>query len=66
LERSRANSLDKCVHKMYTLIIMKQRAVRLMEEIHHKAKVKAAKEGITLQKLVEKALRQYLENKRQA
>jgi len=37
-----------------------------MEEIHHKAKVKAAKEGITLQKLVEKALRQYLENKRQA
>ena len=43
------------------MIMMKQRAVRLAEWIHHKAKVRAAEEDITIRELIEKAVRQYLE-----
>jgi len=43
--------------------MMKQRAVRLAEEIHHKAKVRAAKEDITIRELIEKAVERYLETR---
>ena len=44
------------------MTIMKQRAVRLAEQIHHKAKVRAAEESITIRELIEKAVKEYLKS----
>ena len=52
-------AIDIHMYWVYAMDMMKQKAVRIAEQIHHKAKIRATQLGITLRAYVEDAVSHY-------